>query len=261
MSSHAAQTVKWNNLPIPVQLETNQEMIIQVMENVEIGLPESLLKKVKAESQQGYVYITSIEDFDKTRIKLRLLESGQMLLIDLSSTPESTEQENIFIQVGDVVPEKKSDYVNNNSYRSRVSGSVTPIQLTRYAARSFFGPERLVIKDDRIRMGKVGNLDLSDLFTGPSRGLFLIEPLAVFKTGKMHLTAIKLTNKTTVPQVINSNHINAKFSFSTPQSTVVNQKNVAGDMTVLYLITDVPIASSMYASSKRLVTRIKEVTK
>lgn len=248
LNSYAAQTIKWDHLPLKVNLQVGKERILQVDDNVVIGIPASIKPYLKSESAQGYVYLTASKEFATTRFKLRLKSNNEIILLDLTSTKEERDLPNLKIEVPSISTKGGEVY-------SSSSNNVTPIQLTRFAARSFYGPERLMIKNSQIRMQKVKDTDLSILFTGASLNIFAATSIAVFKAGKMHLTAIKLVNKTPIKQVINHLDINANFQFSTSQLTQVNQKNVAGDTTMLYLITEKPLSSSLYVQPKKLVTK------
>lgn len=247
VNAYAVQTVKWANLPIQVKLAVGKERIIQIEDNVTLGIPSSVQSIVKGESAQGFIYLTAAEEFPKTRFKVRLKSTNEIVLFDVEAVKSDENFENILVNVPSLNASSEPDYGNSAANNN----DLTPIQLTRYAARTFYGPDRLAIKDERVRMEKVGNYDLSTLFTGSSYNVFSAEPLAVFRNGKMYLTAIKLTNNTFEPQAINHNHINADFSFSTAQSPLVNQKYVPGDMTMLYLITKKPLSHSLYLTPKQ----------
>lgn len=251
LNSYAAQTIKWKNIPLKVNLQVGKERIIQVDDNVVIGVPASIKPYLKSESAQGYIYLTALKEFPKTRFKLRLKSNNEIILIDLTSTTEERDLPNLEIEV----PSLLAGEERYSSSSTNVMGNVTPIQLTRFAARSFYGPDRLMKNNPLIRMQRIKKSDLSTLFTGTSSNVFSATAVAVFKAGKMHLTAIKLVNKTPLKQVINHLDINADFQFSTSQMTQVNQKNVAGDTTMLYLITDKPLSGSLYNQPKKLVTK------
>lgn len=254
LNSYAAQTIKWNNLPLKINLQVGKERTIQVEDNVVIGVPASIRPYLKSESAQGFIYLTAVKEFPKTRFKLRLKSNNEIILLDLTSTTEEQDLPNLKIEVPSM---SKSGEIYSNATND-VKNNVTPIQLTRFAARSFYGPDRLMVTNPQIRMQKVKQIDLSTLFTGSSSNIFAATPIAVFKAGKMQLTAIKLVNKTPVKQVVNHLHIDADFKFSTSQLTQVNQKNVAGDTTMLYLITDKPLSGALYNQPKKLVTKETE---
>lgn len=249
LNSYAAQTLQWKNIPLTVNLEVGSERILQVDDNVILGVPASIKKYLKADSAQGYIYLTATKAFKKTRFKLKLKSNNEVILIDLVSTNKDSDLPNLKIEIPSLNGSVDEVYAASSSNRS---ANATPIQLTRFAARSFYGPSRLMLKNSNIRMQKVKQIDLSTLFTDTSRDVFDAKAIAVFRSGNMHLTAIKLVNKTPVRQVINYHHIDADFQFATPQMGLVNQKNVAGDTTMLYLITKKPLSSALYQLPNKL---------
>lgn len=255
LNSYAAQTIKWNNLPLKINLQVGKERTIKIEDNVVIGVPASIRPYLKSESAQGFIYLTAVKEFPKTRFKIRLKSNNEIILLDLTSTTEEQDLPNLTIEVPSISSKSGKNHLNATD---NVEKNVTPIQLTRFAARSFYGPDRLMVKNPQIRMQKVKQIDLSTLFTGTSSNIFAATPIAVFKAGKIQLTAIKLVNKTPVKQMINHLHIDADFKFSTSQLTQVNQKNVAGDTTMLYLITDKPLSGALYNQPKKLVTKETE---
>ena len=169
--------------------------------------------------------------------------------MDVKATKDSVTTEDIIIKLpGEVVPPKTGNK-NSREAKQSIGSNVTPIQLTRFAARMFYGPNRLALKDNRIRVSKSPLIELKGLFTGASFGLFDAEAKAVFKTGNLYLTAVLLKNKSLLPQAIRFEDINADFKFATPQHIQLNQRDVAGDMTMLYIITDKPLAAALYLSN------------
>jgi integrating conjugative element protein (TIGR03749 family) len=239
----AAQIIKWKNLPLTINLEVGAERIIQVDDNVILGVPASIKKYLKADSAQGYIYLTATKAFPKTRFKLRMKSNNEVILVDLVSSNKKSDLPNLKIEIPSLSGDNEEVYSASGSNRQ---ANVTPIQLTRFAARSFYGPSRLMDDHPNIRMQKVKALDLSTLFTGKSLDVFDVKAIGVFRSGDMHLTAIKLVNKTMVRQAINFHEIDADFQFATSQFVQVNQKNVHGDTNMLYLITKKPLANALY---------------
>lgn len=238
----ATQIVEWNKRPISVVLSVGKERIIQLPDNVVVGVPSSIQPLLRVQSAQGYVYLTALNGFSQSRIQLKMNKTGEIILVDISTTTEDVNQENIIIKLP--VEADRSTSKKENSSPARKAA--TPIEQTRFASRTFYAPERLAISDHRIRMSKPPKVDLSDLFTGKSYDIFNAKALAVFKTGSMYLTAIKLVNKTPTQQTIVFQDINADFLYATPQHLQVNKKNVPGDTTMLYLITNKPLVASLY---------------
>ncbi len=244
LTAQATQLVEWANKPISVVLPVGKERIIQVPDHVYVGVPGSIKSMIRVQSAQGHVYLTALGEFMPSRVQLKLHESGKIILLDVRSSNESEETENIVISL----PSKKRAPVQASTSNVVNVGTqpVTPIQLTRFAARMFYGPERLAISDNRIRVSKASNVDLSTLFTGKSFGKFEAKAQAVFRSGNMYLIAIKLRNKSNSVQTIEFKDLNVDFQYATPQHLQVNRANVPGDTTMLYLITNKPLEASLF---------------
>ncbi len=251
-ASQATQIIEWNKKPIRVVLPVGKERIIQLEDNAYVGVPESIKPLLRVQSAQGSVYLTAIEEFPESRLQIKLNATGEILLIDIKTSVKNTETENVIIKTSKAKRPSEDKNNSNQDIAINKRDPVTPIQLTRFASRAFFGPERLSVKDSRIKMTQAPDIPLSNLFNGSSYGLFAMEALAVFRANNMYLTAIKITNKTPVPQVIKFREIDADFQFATPQHLRVNQANVAGDMTVLYIITDKPLSAAIYMPYSRI---------
>jgi integrating conjugative element protein (TIGR03749 family) len=244
-TSFATQVVEWNKRPIDVVLQVGKERIIQVPDNVLVGVPNSIKPLLRVQPAQGYVYLTALESFSESRLQLKMHKTGEIILVDVSTTTQNTTDESIVIKL----PKQVS---NNNSVVSNQpqnQKAATPIELTRFATRTFYAPERLAVSDRRIRMSKAPKVNLDGLFTGSSFNVFDAKAMAVFRTGKLYLTAIKLVNKTPMAQPIVFTDINADFMYATPQHVQINRMNVPGDTTMLYLITDKPLAAALYLPS------------
>ncbi|GIC77589.1 TIGR03749 family integrating conjugative element protein [Moritella sp. F3] len=245
-SASATEVITWKKEPIRITLTKGKERLLKFPDHVFYQKPLAVSDKVDISSAQGTVYITAKEEFDTTRFRFRLNDSQKIILVDIQSVDASNiTNENVIIKL----PQKQkvsSEYVQENATSNTTSGRVTPIQLTRYASRALYGPERLALSDSRIATLAAPDIDLSNLFTGTSFNTFKLSTIAVFKTDEFVLTAIKIVNKSMLEQPIEFKDINADFSYATPQHLFVRQKNAPGDTTVLYLVTDKPLANAIY---------------
>ena len=238
----ATQIVEWKKQPISVVLPVGKERIIQLPDNVIVGVPSSIKQLLRVQSAQGYVYLTARDSFSQSRIQLKIHETGEIIILDVSTSTDGSTQENIIVKL----PKELSGNATEVAQAELTRKAATPIELTRFATRTIYAPERLAISDKRIRMNKPPKVNLSNLFTGQSYDVFNATALAVFRTGNMYLTAIKLVNKTPVQQTIEFTDINADFLYATPQHLQVNEKNIPGDTTMLYMITKKPLAAALY---------------
>ncbi len=245
-SLFASQLVQWDKRPISVVLPVGKERIIQLPDNVLVGVPASIKPLLRVQSAQGLIYLTARQSFSQSRVQLKLHSTGEIILLDISAiNNDELTQEDIVITLSKNNQKTPSE-LKTNSSSTMSKRQVTPIELTQFATRTFYAPERLALNDKRIRVTKAPTLDLSRLFTGNSFQVFDAKAQALFRAGNLYLTAIKLVNNTHTQQTITFTDIDADFLYATPQHLQVNKKNVPGDTTMLYLITKKPLAAALY---------------
>lgn len=82
--SHAVELMKWERIPLQVPLTVGQERIVFVDKNVKVGFPASLDGKLRIQSSGGTVYLDARAAFPATRLVLKDVESGEIVLMDVS---------------------------------------------------------------------------------------------------------------------------------------------------------------------------------
>ena len=66
---HADILMKWERVPLVIDLEINQERLIFVEKNVKVGYPPSLSGKLRIQNTGGVVYLKAAQAFDITRVQ------------------------------------------------------------------------------------------------------------------------------------------------------------------------------------------------
>ncbi|MDH3000197.1 hypothetical protein A1D23_08380 [Chelonobacter oris] len=88
--------MKWERKPIPIALKPEQERIVFVDKNVKVGYPAELDGKLRIQSTGGAVYFKALTAFPTTRLQLRDVTNGELILLDVSAnTGVSNPQEPI----------------------------------------------------------------------------------------------------------------------------------------------------------------------
>lgn len=82
----AVELMKWERIPLQVPLTVGQERIIFVDKNVRVGFPASLNGKLRIQSSSGTVYLDARSAFPSTRLVLKNVENGEMILLDVSAS-------------------------------------------------------------------------------------------------------------------------------------------------------------------------------
>lgn len=83
----AVELVRWERIPLPVSLHVGEERIVFVEKNVRVGFPPSLNEKLRIQSTGGAVYLRAESAFPQTRLQLQDVESGEILLLDVTLLP------------------------------------------------------------------------------------------------------------------------------------------------------------------------------
>lgn len=122
--------------------------------------------------------------------------------------------------------------------------------MIQFAAREFYAPPRLRTNDQRLNRTALNSAeDMRDSFIDTSYGIFDATPIAAWQsTSGQYLTAIKLVNRKSSPVKVNPFHLNMQYSYAAAQHIQLNQNNVPGDTTMLYVISDRPFSDSRYES-------------
>ncbi|EIA9111108.1 TIGR03749 family integrating conjugative element protein, partial [Salmonella enterica] len=95
--SHAVELMKWERIPLQVPLTVGQERIVFVDKNVKVGFPASLDGKLRIQSSGGTVYLDARVAFPATRLVLKDVESGEIVLMDVSAAEGKTVREPVQI--------------------------------------------------------------------------------------------------------------------------------------------------------------------
>lgn len=239
----ATEVVTWERKPIKLLLKNDVERIVYFPDNVRVGIPPHLQDKLRVMSAEGAVYLKSSGDIKNERIQIQLIESGQIVLMDVVSSSKASKisQEDMKVSV----TSSYVDSVNEASYED--VEPVTPIEITRYAAKQFYAPSRLRESDNRIQRTSVAKVNLPDLMVGRSHRLFQMTPVASWQAnGNLYVTAIKVENVTYFKQHFLYSDINADYTHATFQHGHVTPKGQIGDTSMLYLVTNQPFESSLY---------------
>lgn len=239
----ATEIREWRGHPLEVGLAVGQERIIRFNDNVEIAIPPSLKKYISVSSAQGWVYLKALNEFQTARIRVRLIKSQNIVLIDLKTIKTVTALEDIIIQTEQPKPK---DAISNHS---SASNNIGPIDLIRYASASLYLPPRLVPSGEGISPITVSQtIDLSQLFIGGSYEAFSLWPIAAWRSNGLYLTAIQMKNNTTISQSVRREDLNAKWLYFTTQHLTLTAIGTLNSQTTLYLITATPIQAALFNS-------------
>ncbi|MFJ4443337.1 TIGR03749 family integrating conjugative element protein [Pseudomonas sp. NPDC089422] len=231
--NHATEIMHWERLPLSVPLVIGQERIIFVDRNVRIGLPSSLEGSLRAQSTGGGVYLQALGEFTSSRMQLQDIETGELVLLDVSATPSENGQ-------GVLEPIKIISAPTGSAEQSIPSSAQTPatpvpVVLTRYAAQNLYAPLRTVEALPGVRRAKLpADLLLHSLL--PNQ-LIDARPLAAWRLGQYWITAIQLRNQSSAWIELDPRELQGDLAAATFQHANLGPRGQSTDATVLYLVT------------------------
>ncbi|HIB1453001.1 TPA: TIGR03749 family integrating conjugative element protein [Salmonella enterica subsp. enterica serovar Muenchen] len=248
--------MKWERIPLQVPLTVGQERIVFVDKNVKVGFPASLDGKLRIQSSGGTVYLDARVAFPATRLVLKDVESGEIVLMDISAAEGKTVREPVQIVYRGTVESaiRRGQAEGNNGSSGVEAGSEgnrhkaaapasrqdaklngpLPVVLTRYAAQTLYAPLRTVealpgIHPLPLRLPA----HMTTLY--PSEPLD-IRPLAAWGRGEYSVVALRVRNTGNGKVVTDPRVLAGRFVAATFQHRWLGPAGQPEDTTTLYLV-------------------------
>lgn len=257
-TAHAVEILRWNRIPLALPLVIGQERIIFVDQNVRVGMPRTLTGKLRVQSTGGALYLLASEEIPPTRLQLKNISSGEIMLVDIAATtPKAPQQtlEPVRIVPGEehsprygqqrsasrpssgssqVTRELSQDRETEEQSSSRTETPV-PVVLTRYAAQMLYAPLRTVEPVAGVRQVNLNRgLDLGTLM--PSMPVEATA-LGAWRMDGYWVTAIKLRNLSLQELHLDPRDLMGDFATATFQHPGLGAQGNPSDTTTLYLVT------------------------
>lgn len=242
----ATVLLPWQRLPLPVPLHTGHERVVFVNRNVRVGYPAALDGKLRIQSSGGSVYLLAKDDFPRTRLQLVDMDSGALILLDISASA-GDELEPVEIrydtpvwrndmpgttqEASDAEPEP-----HTTDTRKAALPAPLPVVLTRYAAQRLYGPPRVVEAVPGIAAVPV-RLPATVTTLIPTQPV-QVTPLAAWRAGEMTVTALKLQNRAAHRVTLDPRWLQGQFVAATFQHAWLGEQGTPEDTTVVYLVTE-----------------------
>ncbi|WP_411899892.1 DUF3438 family protein, partial [Salmonella enterica] len=77
--------MKWERIPLKSPLQVGLERVVFGDKNVRVGFPPALNGKLRVQSTGGAVYLKADRAFPQTRVQLQDVESGGVILLDVTA--------------------------------------------------------------------------------------------------------------------------------------------------------------------------------
>jgi integrating conjugative element protein (TIGR03749 family) len=234
----ALELMRWERLPLTVPLVIGQERVIFVDQTVRVGHPQTLASKLRVQSAGGAVYLLASDTIEPTRLQLQTVDSGEIILLDVTATHGEQPLEPIRIVKAPSQPRANGELTSQPPTEPKIeetpAHTPVPVALTRYAAQNLYAPLRTVEPLPDVRRVPVMTDSLPHLL--PTEHLSSL-PLAAWRLDDYWVTAVKLTNQGRVPILLDPRQLQASLFATSFQHTFLGPAGTPEDTTVAYLIT------------------------
>ncbi|WP_244161638.1 TIGR03749 family integrating conjugative element protein [Photorhabdus luminescens] len=251
----AVELMKWERIPLPVTLHVGQERVVFVDKNVRVGFPSALNGKLRVQSTGGAVYLYPSETFTQTRLQLQDVESGEVILLDVTATNGKGPFEPVrVVYHGDVTTLTDNDQVHYGAKgdnmlatspflagerqavrRQKLSYTAPlPVVLTRYAAQNLYAPLRTVEAIPGIHPVSLAlPTRLTTLY--PSAPV-IVSPLGGWGVDNLTVVALKVRNTHRENVVLDPRRLQGQFISATFQHRWLGPSGTPEDTTTVYLV-------------------------
>ena len=232
-ASNAPERIVWNKTPIAIPLVVGEERLVHFPDSVRIGLPQSLTVLLRSQSINGTLYLLAREPFDTTRIIARSETEGPLYVLDVSAElaePDSPKPPDVQILLDS---EPHTDAAESLANKSLSWGYAA---LTRFAAQQLYAPTRLIPHHPAVVAIPVSAEPVELVYGARIEAV----PVAAWKAGLRYVTAVKLTNRTPRPVVLDPRELRGAWLAATFQHNRLLPAGSEADTTAVYLISDRP---------------------
>lgn len=258
--------VVWDKTPIAFTVPTGQERMISFPEAVTLSNtnPALTTDKVTILADAGTLYIRAKQAFDPIRVEVKLLSSGQIILLDLSSSTSAddtpievvsqrdshavqSQRPLLFNGAGDVgnTSTKVADPSSNELQLAQSKPAVNYITLIRFALQQLYAPERLLTQTPAITRVPMYTRKSVILFSGASTNAF---PLISWRGGDSYVTAILVKNTLPHRVVLDPRAILGNWQAATfYPSNALQPRGRTGDRTTVIVVSNLPFGQALQA--------------
>lgn len=225
------QRIQWQMTPIPIDLSVGEERLVHFRGPVSVGLPATLESQLRIQTVNGTVYLMAKGAFSSTRVMVREIEGGQTYLFDLSTSTNGGLSQPIVVYINET-----SD-TENRLGETNHGASFGYVSLTRFAAQQLYAPMRLLSSTAGIARVPIQQQDVA-LVPGNA---VEATPLVAWRAGRLYVTAVKLTNRTTQPQILDPRTLRGAWLSAAFQHSRLLPAGSDADTTAVYLVSEQPL--------------------
>ena len=232
--------VRWDRRPIKLHLKTGAERIVWFPGKVQPGVPPALAQQVRVQANGDTVYFKPRQAFPETRFPVRDLASGRIYLLDVTASDAGSAEPVRVLAAEETSATAVAESVVASGpaapapERSRPDYSF--VDLTRFAAKQFYAPERLT--------ESLPGVYRTSLDAGPTTALIrgadtLAIPLASWRSPNgLVVTALRIKNLRAEPVTWDPRRLRGNWLTAASQHEGLGAAGSPSDTTVIYLISE-----------------------
>lgn len=234
-STPPPERIPWQKSPIAVQMPIGVERTIAFPGPIKVGVPAGLESVLRVQSIAGTVYFLASRSFPESRLIVRRLDDPAVYVLDVSAAPGREDSMPLVIFHPDEAIEGEEGASGDDA------ASYGYVTLTRYAAQQLYAPARLLeslpgvvrvpVKEEPIALVRGGAVEAV--------------PLVAWRANTLHVTAVRLMNRSKRPQVLDPRTLRGAWLAATFQHNRLLPAGDEADRTVVYLISTRPFAASL----------------
>ncbi|SEP17776.1 TIGR03749 family integrating conjugative element protein [Aquisalimonas asiatica] len=227
-SAAAVERVSWDGTPIRVVVPVDGERLVRFPgEQIRVGVPVHLEDRLRVFSNEGIAYFQAHAAFGPTRVVVEELGTGRAYFLDLVAEEDPTGGD-VVVHRRDGEPGEAAEVEEGDPHQN-----LDYIALTRFAAQQLYAPSRLRPEVAGVRQVSLDTAEV-DLVRG---GAVAATPLAAWRGGGYYVTAVRLTNRTREPVVLDPRDIRGEWLAATFQHARLQPAGDEADTTAVYLVS------------------------
>ncbi len=241
----------WNKRPLFISLPVGRERLVMFPVTVRVGFPPELGSGLlRTQIVGGTLYLTALKEFPPQRIQVQAVESGNIYLVDLAADKASQSLSAIEV----AVPEKPQTPSRTGLATPAQADAAQPpaeppkpkeqdyAALVRMAAQQMYAPARL----RRMPEGVYAEAAVAEPGTLLYRGGALeATPIAAWRSGSLHVTAVKLRNLDFGETVLDPRRLRGNWQAAAFQHSRLAGRGDLRDTSAAYLVSLQPYAEAL----------------
>lgn len=230
----------WRQVPLNITLKTGRERLLHFPGPVKLGVPPDIHSRMRAQIVGDTIYLLARKDFPQTRVIVKR-HNGAIYLIDLAASAEGGTAPVIVTDAADLATHARKENARPTAPNTAPS-TANYVTLTRFAAQALYAPRRLLTNPGHYTRVPLNTRRQVDLIRSAD---VAAEPLIGWQAGGLFITAVKLTNQSTRPVVLDPRHLRGHWRAATFQHARLLPHGSLADTTAVYLISAQPFAAAL----------------